>query len=146
MWLSWSKFWMDIAGLWAGGSAVPVVSLPIFPQRATDSSHLDPTCFWKHSEILMAFIRFFCVRVYHPGQCSKWTEAMWEGDVSHCKLVVGQERSTSSLTLSRSRSQKWRVHALFYTINFNCTAFLWYLYTLGGFCYSAEVQVMPTDL
>lgn len=72
---------MDIA-------AVPVVSLPFFPQRATGSSHPDPSCFWKHSEILMAFIRFFCVCVYHPGRCSK---AIWEGDVSRCKLVVGQE-------------------------------------------------------
>lgn len=35
--------------------------------------------------------------------------------------------------------------ALFYTINFNCAAFLWYLYTLGGFCYSTERQFGADD-
>lgn len=141
------KFWTDITGLEAQ-LLDSCLFFCFFPWHATDLTHPGPSCFWKYSEILIAFIRFFFC-VYHPGQFSKWTEAIWKGDVSHCKVVVGQIRSQSLLTLSCSRRQKLRIWALFYPLNFKCTAILWpYTYSVGSVIAlrSSLVLVMPIIL
>lgn len=57
------KFWTDITGLEAQ-LLDSCLFFCFFPWHATDLTHPGPSCFWKYSEILIAFIRFFfCVCV-----------------------------------------------------------------------------------